>query len=99
MFQTKPDTNESELNSVSNLQSAVEKLKAEFTRLGDPLKEIPQKIYEITMAADGLNKSFIGNRARIQEMMKAVTDVGPEIVGLGGKFEDAGKTIAEVAAG
>lgn len=99
MFQTKPDTNEAELNSVSNLQSAVEKLKAEFTRLGDPLKEIPQKIYEITMAADGLNKSFIGNRARIREMMQAVTDVGPEIVGLGGKFEDAGKTIAEVAAG
>jgi hypothetical protein len=99
MFETKPDTNEAELNSVTNLQSAVDKLKAEFTRLGDPLKEIPQKIFEITMAADGLNKSFIGNRGRIQEMMKAVTEVGPEIVGLGGKFEDAGKTIAEVAAG
>ncbi len=99
MFQTKPDTNETELNSVTNLQTAVDKLKAEFTRLGDPLKEIPQKIFEITMAADGLNKSFIGNRGRIQEMMKAVTEVGPEIVGLGGKFEDAGKTIAEVAAG
>ena len=99
MFQTKPDTNEAELNSVNSLESAIIKLKAEFTRLGDPLKEIPQKIFEITMAADGLNKSFIGNRGRIQEMMKAVTEVGPEIVGLGGKFEDAGKTIAEVAAG
>jgi hypothetical protein len=99
MFQTKPDTNEAELNSVNSLESAISKLKAEFTRLGDPLKEIPQKIFEITMAADGLNKSFIGNRGRIQEMMKAVTEVGPEIVGLGGKFEDAGKTIAEVAAG
>ena len=99
MFQTKPDTNEAELNSVNSLESAISKLKAEFTKLGDPLKEIPQKIFEITMAADGLNKSFIGNRGRIQEMMKAVTEVGPEIVGLGGKFEDAGKTIAEVAAG
>lgn len=99
MFQEKPATNEAELNNLLNLKSAITELSTEFTKMKKPLDETLQKMFEITMAADGLNKTFIGNRTRIREMMEAVSEVGPEIVGLGGKFQDVGKTIGEIAAG
>lgn len=99
MFQEKPSTSESELNSIISAEAAIGKLKEELTRMKDPLDQTLQKMFEITMAADGLNKTFIGNRARIREMMDAVSAVSPEIVGLGGDFKDAGKVIGEIAAG
>ena len=99
MFQEKPATNEAELNNIISASAAIEKLKEELTRMKDPLDQTLQKMFEITMAADGLNKTFIGNRARIREMMDAVSAVSPEIVGLGGDFKDAGKVIGEIAAG
>ena len=99
MFQEKPLTNEAELNNIISASAAIEKLKEELTRMKDPLDQTLQKMFEITMAADGLNKTFIGNRARIREMMDAVSAVSPEIVGLGGDFKDAGKVIGEIAAG
>ena len=99
MFETKPDTNEAELNNIISAESAIGKLSAELTRMKNPLNETLQKMFEITMAADGLNKTFIGNRTRIREMMEAVSEVSPEIVALGGDFKDAGKVIGEIAAG
>jgi predicted nucleic acid-binding Zn-ribbon protein len=88
---------EKELNNIKNIKEVIEELKKEFTRLADPIYEIPNAINKATAAADGLNKSFIGNRLRVQELMTELTNVGPEIQGLGGKFEDAGKTIESVA--
>jgi hypothetical protein len=99
MFQEKPTTNESELNNVISASDAVSKLSAELTKMKNPLNETLQKMFEITMAADGLNKTFIGNRTRIREMMEAVSEISPEIIGLGGDFKDAGKVIGEIAAG
>ncbi len=99
MFQEKPSTNEAELNNIISAQAAIDKLSAELTRMKNPLNETLQKMFEITMAADGLNKTFIGNRTRIREMMEAVSEVSPEIVALGGDFKDAGKVIGEIAAG
>ena len=96
-----PDTvdssSEQELNNIKSISSVLEDLKKELTRVLDPLNEIPEALNKITAAADGLNKSFIGNRARVQEFMSEISKVGPEIQGLGGKFEDAGKTIEQVA--
>ena len=88
---------EKELNNIKDITMVVKELQAELTRLKDPLYEIPNAINKATAAADGLNKSFIGNRARVQEFMTELTNVGPEIQGLGGKFEDAGKTLESVA--
>jgi len=99
MFQEKPSTNEAELNNIISAEQAIGKLSAELTRMKNPLNETLQKMFEITMAADGLNKTFIGNRTRIREMMEAVSEVSPEIVALGGDFKDAGKVIGEIAAG
>ena len=99
MFQEKPSTNEAELNNIISASDAIAKLSAELTKMKNPLDQTLQKMFEITMAADGLNKTFIGNRARIREMMDAVSAVSPEIVGLGGDFKDAGKVIGEIAAG
>jgi|694.fasta_scaffold12470_5 hypothetical protein len=90
-------SSEKELNNIKDITAVVTELKAELTRLLDPIYEIPNAINKITAAADGLNKSFIGNRARVQEFMTEITNVGPEIQGLGGKFEDAGKTLESVA--
>ena len=99
MFQEKPSTNEAELNNIISASDAITKLSAELTKMKNPLDQTLQKMFEITMAADGLNKTFIGNRTRIREMMDAVSAVSPEIVGLGGDFKDAGKVIGEIAAG
>lgn len=99
MFQEKPSTNEAELNNIISASDAIAKLSAELTKMKNPLDQTLQKMFEITMAADGLNKTFIGNRTRIREMMDAVSAVSPEIVGLGGDFKDAGKVIGEIAAG
>jgi hypothetical protein len=96
-----PDTvdssSEQELNNIKSISSVLEDLKKELNRVLDPINEIPEALNKITAAADGLNKSFIGNRARVQEFMSEISKVGPEIQGLGGKFEDAGKTIEQVA--
>lgn len=99
MFQEKPSTNEAELNNIISASNAIAQLSAELTKMKNPLDQTLQKMFEITMAADGLNKTFIGNRTRIREMMEAVSAVSPEIVGLGGDFKDAGKVIGEIAAG
>ncbi len=90
-------SSEKELNNIKDISTVLKELKEELTRLKDPLFEIPNAINKATAAADGLNKSFIGNRARVQEFMTELTNVGPEIQGLGGKFEDAGKTLESVA--
>ena len=90
-------SSEKELNNIKDIKTVVDELRAELTRLKDPIYEIPNAINKATAAADGLNKSFIGNRARVQEFMTELTNVGPEIQGLGGKFEDAGKTLESVA--
>jgi hypothetical protein len=90
-------SSEKELNNIKSIETVLGELKTELTRLLNPLKEIPEAINKVTAAADGLNKSFIGNRARVQEFMTEISNVGPEIQGLGGKFEDAGKTIESVA--
>ena len=94
-----PGSGTPEVDSIGTAQSAITNLSAELTRMKKPLDETLQKMYEIVTAADSLNKTFIGNRARIREMMDAVSAVGPEIVGLGGKFDDARKTIEGVALG
>lgn len=99
MADTTPASTNPDLDNLGNAKATITKLSEELTKMKSPLDETLQKMYEITMAADGLNKAFIGNRTRIREMMQAVTDVAPEIVGLGGKFEDAGKTIEGIALG
>ena len=96
METTTPGSGTPEVDSIGTAQSAITNLSAELTRMKKPLDETLQKMYEIVTAADSLNKTFIGNRARIREMMDAVSAVGPEIVGLGGKFDDARKTIEGV---
>jgi len=93
------DSTNPDLENLGSAKATIAKLSEELTKMKAPLDQTLQKMYEITMAADGINKTFIGNRTRIREMMEAVTAVGPEIVGLGGKFEDAGKTIEAVALG
>lgn len=85
--------------SITDIQTAMKNLTDEATRLLDPLKEIPNQLNKITIAAETLNKEFIGSRTRINEMMQAIADVSPEVIGLGGKFEDVGKTIDGIAKG
>ena len=85
--------------SITDIQTAMTNLKNEATRILDPLKEIPNQLNKITIAAETLNKEFIGSRTRINEMMQAIADVSPEVIGLGGKFEDVGKTIDGIAKG
>jgi archaellum component FlaC len=85
--------------SITDIQTAMTNLQTEATRILDPLKEIPNQLNKITIAAETLNKEFIGSRTRINEMMQAIADVSPEVIGLGGKFEDVGKTIDGIAKG
>ena len=99
MQESQPAANSPDIDKIGRAEEALTKLSAELTRMKAPLNETLQKMYEITMAADSLNKTFIGNRARIREMMEAVSEVTPEIVSLGGEFKDVGKTIEGIALG
>lgn len=99
MQESQPAANSADIDKIGKAEDAITKLSAELTRMKAPLNETLQKMYEITMAADSLNKTFIGNRARIREMMEAVSEVTPEIVSLGGEFKDVGKTIEGIALG
>jgi archaellum component FlaC len=101
MFDSTPDatTDPNLTGSIRNIDDALKDLQTEATRILDPLKEIPNQLNKITIAAEGLNKEFIGGRTRINEIMQAIADVSPEIIGLGGKFEDVGKTIDGIAKG
>ena len=99
MQESQPAANSPDIDKIGKAEDAITKLSAELTRMKAPLNETLQKMYEITMAADSLNKTFIGNRARIREMMEAVSEVTPEIVSLGGEFKDVGKTIEGIALG
>jgi hypothetical protein len=99
MQESQPAANSADIDKIGKAEDAIKKLSDELTKMKSPLDQTLQKMYEITMAADSLNKTFIGNRARIREMMEAVSDVTPEIVSLGGEFKDVNKTIEGIALG
>ena len=85
--------------SIPDIKTAFNKLEEEAARSLKPINEILNQVNKITIAAETLNKEFIGSRTRVTEMMQAIADVSPEIIGLGGKFEDVGKTIDGIAKG
>jgi hypothetical protein len=101
MFDSTPDgTTDSNLTgSIASIDAAFTKLTTEAERLTRPINEIANQINKITVAAETLNKEFIGGRTRVKEMMQAISEVSPEIIGLGGSFEDVGKTIDGIAKG
>ena len=88
---------EKELNNVKSIKQIVDEIGVEITRLKTPIEAASEAINKLVTTAEGLNKAFIGNRARVQEFQFAINQVAPEIVGLGGKFEDVGKTIEGIA--
>lgn len=53
----------------------------------------------LIIQSEELNKTFVGGRLRMQEISKAINDAAPDVVRLGGSFEDVGKTLGEIAAG
>jgi len=85
--------------SIPDIKTAFNKLEEEAKRSLKPINEILNQVNKITIAAESLNKEFIGGRTRVTEMMQAIADVSPEVIGLGGKFEDVGKTIDGIAKG
>ena len=85
--------------SIPDIKTAFDNLEKEAARSLKPINEILNQVNKITIAAETLNKEFIGSRTRVTEMMQAIADVSPEIIGLGGKFEDVGKTIDGIAKG
>ena len=85
--------------SIPDIKTAFNKLEEEGKRSLKPINEILNQVNKITIAAETLNKEFIGSRTRVTEMMQAIADVSPEVIGLGGKFEDVGKTIDGIAKG
>ena len=54
---------------------------------------------DLALEAEQLNKTFLGNRERLQEMIVAINAAAPGVVKLGGEFKDVRKTIADIAAG
>ena len=85
--------------SIPDIKTAFDNLEKEAARSLKPINEILNQVNKITIAAETLNKEFIGSRTRVTEMMQAIADVSPEVIGLGGKFEDVGKTIDGIAKG
>lgn len=96
---TQGTTDPNLIGSIPDIKTAFNKLEEEAKRSLKPINEILNQVNKITIAAESLNKEFIGGRTRITEMMQAIADVSPEVIGLGGKFEDVGKTIDGIAKG
>lgn len=85
-----------------DFQKAMALVTAELKRFVDPSnlpKELVNEMYKLNLAADSLNKNFLLSRTRIVEMGRAVADVAPDIVAMGGKFTDAADTISRIASG
>ena len=42
----------------------------------------------LIIQSEELNKTFVGGRLRFQEISKAINDAAPDVIRLGGSFED-----------
>jgi hypothetical protein len=67
--------------SIPDITTAFNKLEEEAKRSLKPINEILNQVNKITIAAESLNKEFIGGRTRVTEMMQAIADVSPEVIG------------------
>ena len=67
--------------------------------LKNGFKGLTNIIEDVRTNSEGLNAAFVGNRERLQEMMRTITEAVPLVEKLGGSYKDAAETIAEIAAG
>jgi dGTP triphosphohydrolase len=79
---------------------AIKRLSDDLNILGegkDILDELGGALGDIVFISTQLNKTFTQNRQRIEEMQYAIADAIPGVFRLGGKIEDVGQTIGEIA--
>lgn len=103
-FQTTDEQNEAAKQAVkatdfSALSAELDKTLKRMTDLKEGASGLFDMFEDLIIQSEELNKTFVGGRLRIQEMQKAINDAAPDVVRLGGEFEDVSKTISEIAAG
>jgi methyl-accepting chemotaxis protein len=103
-FQTTDEQNEAAKQAVkatdfSALSAELDKTLKRMTDLKEGASGLFDMFEDLIIQSEELNKTFVGGRLRIQEMQKAINDAAPDVVRLGGTYEDVSKTISEIAAG
>jgi hypothetical protein len=88
-----------DLAKLDTFMGLATKLSQEMNKWANPLSRTLDGMLKLQNSADALNKSFLGNRKRIEELAKAVAETAPDIIALGGEFKDAAATIDGIAAG
>lgn len=106
MFFQAADEQQEAAKNAAKAVTDFSKVKQEISQMVGDLDSIPDvltsigKVFEkLIIQSEELNKTFVGGRTRIQEMQKAINDAAPDVVRLGGTYEEVGKTISEIAAG
>lgn len=84
-----------------DLLTDLTKIQAELSRFVGKkfFTEVLNEMYRLNLAADAINKNFLGARTMMVEMAKEVANAAPGIVAMGGKFSDVADTISKIAAG
>jgi len=103
-FQSTDEQNEAAKQAVkatdfSALSTELDKTLKRMTDLKEGASAVFSMFQDLIIQSEELNKTFVGGRLRIQEMQKAINDAAPDVVRLGGTYEDVSKTISEIAAG
>jgi len=81
------------------LGGAIKEAMAELSSFNGVAGAASELFERLIIQSEELNKTFVGGRLRFQEISKAINDAAPDVIRLGGSFEDVGKTLAEIAAG
>lgn len=89
----------SQATNFGSVAAEVTKTVQKMTDLEKGVTSVFEMFQELIIQSEELNKTFVAGRLRIQEMQKAINEAAPDIVRLGGKYTDVGKTIQDIAAG
>lgn len=84
------------IDTFAELTAAIGK---ELLNWQKPIDKSLDTMIRLQQAADSLNKAFVGNRTRIQELASEISSASPGIIALGGEFKDVSATIEQIATG
>lgn len=88
-----------EYKRIGNVADLLQQMVREATNLRSITENVFNTFQDLGLEAEQLNKTFLGNRERLQEMIGAINAAAPGVVKLGGEFKDVRRTLGDIAAG
>lgn len=98
-FQAQTPPTENDIKIGQRYSEVLKQIAQDFIKLTNPIGAATSKFEDLTLNAEALNRSFLGTRARLQEMLGAINETVPRLSKMGATYDEAAKTIAEIASG